>query len=122
MYYFSSIHHQYWKLGKHGFHVHEFGDNTNGCVSAGAHFNPFGKHHGGPSDEDRHVGDLGNVIAGADGSVNATLTDAQVTLTGDNSVVGRTMVIHAAEDDLGKGKSHIISRAIICSTILDDVN
>ena len=42
------------------------GNLTNGCVTAGAHYNPYGLTHGGPSDEIRHVGDLGNIKAGED--------------------------------------------------------
>ncbi|KAJ3087701.1 hypothetical protein HK102_010479 [Quaeritorhiza haematococci] len=95
--------------GKHGFHVHEFGDNTNGCTSAGGHYNPFGKTHGAPDAEERHVGDLGNVVAGADGTVETTITDKLVKLIGPLSVVGRTVVVHADEDDLGLG-GHELSK------------
>ena len=90
--------------GKHGFHIHEFGDTTNGCMSTGPHFNPVGKDHGAPTDENRHAGDLGNVVATADGCV-FELEDVQIPLDGTNSIIGRACVIHELEDDLGKGDS-----------------
>jgi len=90
--------------GKHGFHIHEFGDTTNGCMSTGPHFNPNGMDHGAPTDSVRHAGDLGNVEATAAGC-DFTITDSQIPLDGPNSIVGRAVVIHELEDDLGKGDS-----------------
>lgn len=86
-----------------GFHIHQFGDNTNGCTSAGPHFNPFGKTHGAPEDEVRHVGDLGNISTDAAGVAKGSKTDKLLTLFGENSILGRTVVVHGGQDDLGKG-------------------
>ncbi len=87
--------------GEHGFHIHEFGDNTNGCMSSGAHFNPHGKVHGAPNAITRHAGDLGNITAKADGTCKTVISDTLVTLFGPYSVIGRTVVLHADKDDLG---------------------
>eukprot|EP00916_Digyalum_oweni_P017956 GHVL01029873.1.p1 GENE.GHVL01029873.1~~GHVL01029873.1.p1 ORF type:complete len:151 (+),score=15.09 GHVL01029873.1:79-531(+) len=89
--------------GEHGFHIHEFGDATNGCVSAGSHFNPKGKTHGGPTDENRHAGDLGNITAGDDGIATVKIEDKQIPLIGPSSIIGRSLVVHEKADDLGKG-------------------
>ncbi|CAN6695579.1 unnamed protein product [Malus baccata var. baccata] len=89
--------------GPHGFHLHEYGDTTNGCISTGAHFNPKQLTHGAPEDEIRHAGDLGNIIANADGVAEAKIVDNQIPLTGPNAIIGRALVVHELEDDLGKG-------------------
>ncbi|KAF3335717.1 superoxide dismutase [Carex littledalei] len=89
--------------GLHGFHLHEYGDTTNGCISTGPHFNPNNLTHGAPEDEVRHAGDLGNIVANSEGVAEATIVDSQIPLSGPNSVVGRALVVHELEDDLGKG-------------------
>ena len=89
--------------GSHGFHIHEKADFSNGCASAGPHYNPHGRNHGGPDDEERHMGDLGNVKAGADGCAKGELFSSLVRLEGEYSVLGRSIMVHADPDDLGRG-------------------
>jgi len=86
-----------------GMHVHVYGDITNGCTSAGGHFNPFGKEHGAPQDSERHVGDLGNIKTDGQGNATGSTQDKVIKLIGAESVIGRTVVVHAGTDDLGKG-------------------
>ena len=93
-------------------------------MSAGGHWNPFNAAHGGPTDaaDARHAGDLGksslsltyncspvltivpgNLQADAAGNVSVELEDSMLTLHGPLSIVGRSVIIHADEDDLGRG-------------------
>lgn len=87
----------------HGIHIHEFGDLSDGCESTGEHYNPTSITHAGPEDNMRHYGDLGNLQSDANGNAMLVLTDQLVKLSGDTSVVGRGVVIHAGRDDLGRG-------------------
>ena len=89
------------KPGTHGFHIHEFGDMSDGCKSMGAHYNPDGVDHGDL--QQGHVGDIENVVANEDGVAKFSITASRVDLIGDRSVIGRGLVIHEDEDDLGKG-------------------
>ncbi|GAV78959.1 Sod_Cu domain-containing protein [Cephalotus follicularis] len=95
--------------GLHGFHIHALGDTTNGCISTGPHFNPLKKGHGGPSDKERHAGDLGNIVVGPDGVSEISIEDTQIPLSGQHSILGRAVVVHADPDDLGRG-GHELSK------------
>ncbi|KOB70586.1 Superoxide dismutase [Cu-Zn] [Operophtera brumata] len=88
--------------GQYGFHVHEKGDITGGCLSTGAHFNPEHRDHGHPNDENRHVGDLGNVIFNSEGYSQLDFVDGKICLTGPNNILGRAVVLHEKEDDFGR--------------------
>jgi len=85
--------------GKHGFHIHEFGDFSNGCNSTGPHYNPNKMDHGAPEDEIRHAGDLGNIEADDKGRASFRFTDRQLKVW---DIIGRAVVVHAQPDDLGR--------------------
>lgn len=88
---------------KHGFHIHKIGRLGDNCNEAGPHFNPMDKEHGAPEDEERHVGDLGNVEVDEKGRVIVDITDHLLELSGSNSIIGKSVVFHEFIDDLGRG-------------------
>lgn len=86
--------------GLHGFHIHRTGNLTEGCKSLCSHYNPFNQTHGGPNDDVRHVGDLGNILADETGVARFKIRDNLIKI---RDVVGRSIVVHKDPDDLGKG-------------------
>ena len=86
--------------GKHGFHIHEFGDcSAADASSAGGHFNPMKKPHGAPDAAERHAGDLGNLEADSTGKAHLELKDIMLKLSGENCIMGRGVIVHEKVDD-----------------------
>ncbi|XP_059088410.1 copper chaperone for superoxide dismutase-like [Tigriopus californicus] len=90
--------------GKHALAIHECGDLTQGCKSVGAHFNPRNTRHGSPLNEEneRHVGDLGNISADESGRAVFKFSDKLVKVW---DIIGRSVVVAEGQDDLGQGYS-----------------
>ncbi|MGE3182913.1 MAG: superoxide dismutase family protein [Phycisphaerae bacterium] len=88
------------KPGKHGFHVHEFGDLSDQAKgeSAGSHYNPTHEQHGDTDDTKRHAGDFGNIEANQNGVAMIQYTDPVAALNGPHSILGRAVVVHVDED------------------------
>src|SRR5436190_8459982 len=105
--------------GKHGFHVHEFGDcSAADLSSAGAHFNPTNKPHAGPDDMQRHVGDMGNIEADASGAAKLDYVDHNISLVREqSSVIGRSVVVHTKADDLKTQPAGDSGARIACGVI-----
>ncbi len=104
--------------GKHGFHIHEFGDcSSKDGSSAGGHFNPHSKDHGAPHDTDRHSGDMGNIDANEKGVGHLEYVDKTISLTGDDSIIGKSVIVHANEDDLKSQPTGNAGGRIACGII-----
>jgi superoxide dismutase, Cu-Zn family len=97
--------------GLHGIHIHEFGDLSNGCTSAGEHFNPHNSPHGAKQDDykHRHLGDLGNIDSTNDIITSVDLSDNLISLFGPYNILGRSLVVHEHPDDLGR-TNHPLSK------------
>jgi Cu-Zn family superoxide dismutase len=105
--------------GKHGFHVHEFGDcSAADASSAGAHFNPTNQPHAGPDAAARHEGDMGNVEADGSGNAKLDYVDHQISLTNDaKPVIGRSVVVHTKPDDLKTQPTGDSGARVACGVI-----
>ena len=103
--------------GKHGFHIHEKGDcSAPDAASAGGHFNPMHQHHGGPTSAEHHVGDLGNIEADAAGKAHLDWK-GKMNLTGTDSIVGKSVVVHDKEDDLKTDPAGNAGPRVACGVI-----
>lgn len=111
--------------GEHGLHIHTVGDcSAPDASSAGGHFNPEDDSHGSPDEPigRHHLGDLGNITADASGVAKVNKEDAEMSLeTGENSILGRAVVVHADADDLVSQPSGAAGARIGCGVIELDV-
>ena len=77
------------------------------CPGDDPHDQPSGNDsvaHAGPDDEIRHVGDLGNIVSDGSDVAKYEYEDRLISIIGgDNNIIGRAVVVHLKEDDLGKG-------------------
>jgi Cu-Zn family superoxide dismutase len=107
-------------LKVNGFHIHKSGDLRRGCDSCCSHYNPMNKTHGGLQDKNSHAGDLGNIVFDKEGNCNMILQTDKFTV---QEIIGRSIIIHEQEDDLGKGgnedslKTGNAGKRIACSVI-----
>lgn len=101
--------------GEHGFHIHEFGDCGDSGKNAGDHYNPDHLAHGNVLKDgvlQSHVGDLGNLTVGEDGTGRLDAVIAGVRLAGGKySVGGRSVVLHEKKDDFGQPSGNAGPRA-----------
>lgn len=104
--------------GKHGFHIHEFGDcSSPDGKAAGGHFNPTKSPHAGHDVTQRHVGDLGNIEADSSGKAHLELTDTMMTMSGENSIIGRGLIVHEKADDLKTQPTGDAGGRVACGVI-----
>jgi len=104
----------------HGFHVHETGDcSAPDAKSAGDHFNPEQGQHGGPTSDNRHLGDLPNIESDGTGNatVSATISDATLRDGGPHDLVGKAVIVHAKRDDYVSQPSGDSGERIACGVI-----
>lgn len=89
--------------GLHGIHIHEKADLTKGCESLGPHFSLPGHSHSDINDPNGHLGDLGNLDVKSNRKAEYSVLVNNLPISGPYNIIGRSLVIHEKEDDLGKG-------------------
>ena len=106
--------------GIHAVHIHEKGDcSAPDGTSAGGHWNPTNVAHGKWGEGEFHLGDIGNITVGEDGTGTIELTTNLWEMgTGSNlDIVGRGIIVHAGADDFTSQPSGAAGARIGCGAI-----
>ena len=87
--------------GLHAVHIHATGDcSASDGTSAGGHWNPTAEEHGRWGGDSFHLGDLGNIPVGSDGTgyIERTTDLWDIDAGSDRDIVGKAIIVHAWED------------------------
>jgi Cu-Zn family superoxide dismutase len=114
------VHVEHVKPGIHAVHIHENGDcSAEDASSAGGHWNPTGEEHGKWGVHPFHLGDIGNIDVGPDGTGSLSLETDLWNLNDhdEHSVLGHSVVVHAGADDFETQPSGNAGSRIGCGVI-----
>ena len=108
--------------GTYGAHVHAVGRCDGPAFeSAGPHWNPSERQHGSQNAQGHHLGDLPNLMVGADGQGSFEFTIAGAALSGSARALldrdGSALVIHAGPDDYRTDPSGNSGARIACGVL-----
>lgn len=115
--------------GQHGMHIHvnpscsnttDASGNTVIFGGAGGHFDPGNAmKHGSPDSPNMtgHGGDIPMLTVNTDGVGTADFLTSKVSLSGNESVIGRSIVIHAAADDYKTDPAGNSGARLVCGVI-----
>ena len=108
--------------GNHAIHIHAIGDcSAEDGKSAGGHWNPTDKNHGKWMKEPFHIGDIGNLVVGEDGTGSIERETNLWTVGGkdaNKNVVGHAIIIHEGPDDFSSQPSGAAGPRIGCGEII----
>ena len=107
--------------GLHAVHIHEKGDcSAPDGTSAGGHWNPTNVAHGKWGVGEFHLGDIGNITVGEDGTGKIELTTNlwEMGTGSDLDIVGTGIIVHAGADDFTSQPSGAAGARIGCGAIM----
>lgn len=112
------------KPGTHAIHLHEKADcSADDASSSGGHWNPTHQKHGKWGDADGyHKGDIGNLVADADGNGSISMQTDEWCIDCDDenkNIVGKAVVVHEGVDDFVSQPTGDAGGRVACGGVIE---
>lgn len=109
--------------GEHAIHIHEKADcSSPDGKSTGGHWNPtFQPHAKWGAEEGYHKGDIGNLVADAEGNATVDFATDEWCIGCDDetkNILGKAVIVHQGVDDFTSQPSGAAGARIACTGII----